>query len=319
MSTASTAARLSGTSRLAAVLVIALAFVLGLVPAQSAHAASTNEYNRVYWNVTNFDAVSTQAGNNYQTMIDGIRDIAGQNWTTVDHVQRTTTAPDRLIEVQVQDNGDLANPHRLSLFFWAHNLYLIGISSEGRNYAFRDVPAGELRSAERIMRRQPWTRDFQTFSPFTFTGRYTGNQGLDPSTTRGNLRLDMPNLGGSLRRLGRLASTSNTQQVRNDLTTVIAATAEASRFGWISQRVRQILSVGADYDSNGPQTTLGSFGVGMENNWSAMTTWVRNSSAGSDPSWFHIDNGPGYRSARDMMELSGERSMHYFLGLGSAI
>ncbi|MFF2744079.1 ribosome-inactivating family protein [Kitasatospora sp. NPDC058048] len=311
--------RLSNVFRLAAVLATVLASVLGLAPAQSAHAVSNLEYNRVYWNVTGWTEVSQLAGSRYQDMVNGIRTIAGGDWPAAregDLIQRTTNTPNRLIEVEVEDRGDLANPHRLSLFFWAHNLYLIGISSEGRNYAFSDVPDSELRSAERIMRNQPWTRNFAQFQPFAFTGRYSGRNGLDPSATRGNLRMDMPTIAGSLRRLGRLASTSNTEQVRNDLTTVIAAASEASRFGWISHRVRQILAVGADYDNNGvPQTTLGGFGMDMENDWSAMTRWVRDSN--SNPSWHWVDGVDPYRNPHDMLFRNNDRRMDYFLGLGS--
>ncbi|MFD7661992.1 ribosome-inactivating family protein [Streptomyces sp. NPDC059788] len=302
-------------------LLAALAFVGGgLVSPPQAHAATNNEFSRVYFDITGWNAAGANAGDAYASMINDIRHLVGQNMPrSTGAVQETTTGRNRLIEVHVMDNGDLANPHRLSLFFWAHNLYMIGISSEGRNYSFRDVNDADRGAAQNIMRRQPQTRNFADFAPFAFNGSYTGSRGLDRAEERGGYVLDVPTIVSAARGLGRLSSTNDVPTVRRQLTVMIAAIAEGARFGWISHRIEAIVRNGAEYDASGrPQTTLGGFGVGMETDWSDMTRWARGSLNGSDPSWYYVDDTAPYRNVEHMLNGAGERNMHYFLGLGGS-
>lgn len=254
----------------AVALAAALTAVQGVV-APSAHADPANEHTIIYWNITGMNqGASADVASNYSAMLGQLRNLAGHG--TGPGFGDTTQAQNRLIEMRVIDNNDLQGAHRLSLYFWADNLYLVGFTSSGQNYGFneegvRDPNAPRVRA---IMQRV--YGGAQTFNPLTFRETYGS---LDGSQQRVGWGFNPTALHADLRRLMNLHSENSTSAVRRAIVQTIAATSEAGRYETIARVVRDDVAYGGTQG-------VGTLGVALENGWSELSSWVHDAMAHPD-------------------------------------
>ncbi|MFF4648330.1 ribosome-inactivating family protein [Streptomyces sp. NPDC001389] len=273
------------------------------------------------WDVTDITGTAeptSQAGNTYREMVTNVFRNVGHILPNTDgNIRVTERVPNHLIELRVIDRNQVVQ-HRLTLYLWADTLYVIGITAQGVHYAFSDaVRNGDAARARDVLQRFYPGPAVPAFRSFAFTGNYSGSDGLDPNLERATMGFQTPQLGAAIQTLTALHSTNNVAQVRTAFVRIIAATAEATRYGWIRERIESILHYGFDRENDGTTTTtLGAFGVLLETHWSDTTNWVEGSYNGSSPNWYFVDNYRPYQNYRHFLTGNGDRAMHHFMALG---
>jgi Ribosome inactivating protein len=284
-----------------------LATLLGLLQltvATPAGATTSRIWTVMSWDITSLQQGGPLAAQRYDDMLRELRQLAGY---TVDAshggvLGRTEAETGRYIEVQVTDNGN----QFLSLFYRTDNLYLDGFRIGGANYRFSDAQSHLVRN---------YGNGRQLFTTI-FAGSYQ-NGGLDSENRRGSTSYTAQNLRNQFVGLTGF-NYNNRNNYRLNLANIVQATSEAARFGWIQNRISNTVRNGGENDGYGWQTTLGSFGLALENRWAPLTRLAfqtRNGSTG-DPV---VVDGRSYSSLTDMMMANPPQRprISYLLGLGS--
>ncbi|GGZ39118.1 hypothetical protein GCM10010387_36510 [Streptomyces inusitatus] len=268
------------------------------------------------WDVTDIVGLTHPglAANAFRHFLDDIHRSIGTP-TPVANVRHTEPIGNNLIEIQVIDRNQ-SHQHRLTLYLWADNLYLIGIRAQpdrnrpSRFYAFRDMVAnGDARRARDIL-RHVFNDPNVEFQSLAFGSRYSGSGQLDPGERRQNLGLTIQSMAAAIAVLTGLSSTNDVPAVRDAFIRIIAATSESFRFGWMARRIETIMRYGSILEDNGMySSTLGEYGVELQRDWAALSLWAANSTRGADPSWFYVDATRGYRNVPHALSGSGDRNL----------
>ncbi|MGW3046138.1 ribosome-inactivating family protein [Kitasatospora sp. NPDC001159] len=290
--------------RAAIAVLAALLGLIQLTAAPSARANTTETWTVMYWDITTLQQGGALAAQRYDDMVRELRQLTGYT-VDADHggvLGRTEAQVGRYIEIRITDNGN----QFLSLFYRTNNLYLDGFRMAGSNYRFNDAQP-EL------------TRNFgggrQLFTTI-YSGSYQ-NGGLDVNNARANTSYIGPNLRNQF--MGLTGFNYNTREnYRLNLANIVQATSEAARFGWIQNRISNTIRNGGENDGNGWQTTLGAFGIALENRWAPLTRLAFRSMNGGAGDPVEVD-GRIYRNLTDMMMADPPRRprISYLLGLGS--
>ncbi|GGS91415.1 MULTISPECIES: ribosome-inactivating family protein [Streptomyces] len=175
-------------------------------------------------------------------------------------------ATPRFIEMRVINNNNNAVPHQLSLYFRVENLYLEGFTTNGRNYRFTD-PNQDLVTEFQNYYGAPGGYLWQTLP---YNGGYVDLGAT--AAVRGAAEWHSYNVTSYIdsmiaTRDGNVWDATRRRAMAN----IIAATSEAARIDWIRLRITMVIRHGAHDDGQGRQTTLGGFGVALENNWGRLS------------------------------------------------
>ncbi|MEU1881436.1 ribosome-inactivating family protein [Streptosporangium sp. NPDC020072] len=292
-------------------ILLSLTCVLGLVQvgaAGPANADTTSRWTIMNWDIDTLNDGGLGAAQSYGEMLNDLRDLAGEE--VRNRYWETETVDDHYIELQIENNGD----HFLSLYFRSSNLYLEGFTVRGQNYQFRDTPDSLMREFIRHYRAGNLAFDVLGYS--------SSYGELDAQGNRGNAHFTTADLYHYFyEMINFTAATQNNHRLR--LANIIAATSEAVRSGWIRRRIQTVLHYGSHIDENGGrQTTLGGFGLALENNWSRLSRLAYRSRAGSANSSDYVNiNGYSYQSLTDITLGNVPRripSLEGLLALGSS-
>ncbi|MFE0581094.1 ribosome-inactivating family protein [Streptomyces sp. NPDC058874] len=246
--------------RRVACLLVALALSAGVLgaAAPAAHADPDRPLTVVDWDISGLEHGGQGHHDRYWNMIDQVHRISGHDFYQV--LDETTTTPDRLIQIRVSHAGQYV----VSLYYWANTLYLAGIYQPGqpdgtgnRHYVF---PDGYPDAFERVLgvraHRLPWNGSYAT---------------LPGGGARAERRLTPQNLQNALLTLRNtqqlLTTGAGRQTVGSYLVDVIGATAEAARFGYVFDVIRQNIAHHAS-------TPIGPFGADLETSWGQLSAWV---------------------------------------------
>ncbi|MFE3327016.1 ribosome-inactivating family protein [Streptomyces sp. NPDC059176] len=247
-------------TRRAAGLLVVLALSVGVLGtvAPTAHADPDRPLTVIDWDVSGLEHGGQGHHDRYWNVIDQVHRVSGHDFYQL--LDETTTTYNRLIQIRVSYAGQ----HVVSLYYWANTLYLAGIYQPGqpngtgnRHYVF---PDGYPDAFNRVLgvRAQllPWNGSYAT---------------LPGGSTRSERRLTPQNLQNGLLTLRRtqelLGSEAGRNTVGSYLVDVIGATAEAARFGYVFDVVRQNIR-------SNTSTTIGRFGADLETSWGQLSTWV---------------------------------------------
>ncbi|WP_409235780.1 ribosome-inactivating family protein [Streptomyces sp. PA5.6] len=269
------------------------------VATPEAHALPAYPYQSIEWDITGLeDGNNPLAAGQYDNMIRQLRGIAAT--PIAGGVGETTQEEGHVIEVQVvrYPHGG-QRTHNLSLYFWAHDLYLIGFTSQGYNYRFSDT-SDLLRQREHAAYPNGHRRAFTNLG---YTGRYSDLGASDSTRASINMNYQGWTLARHLDRLGAVRDNRpSSQDYGRDIAHIIGATSEAARMGWIQNRVSNTIRQGGD----GPQhfDYIGSFGASLENNWGRLSALVNNLNRGQSGSPVNID-GSRYRTLGDIFNGPG--------------
>ncbi|MFI7537330.1 ribosome-inactivating family protein [Streptosporangium sp. NPDC049376] len=292
-------------------ILLSLACVLGLVQvgaAGPANADTTSRWTIMNWDIDTLNDGGLGAAQSYGEMLNRLRNLAGEE--VRNRYWETETVDDHYIELQIENNGD----HFLSLYFRSSNLYLEGFTVRGQNYQFRDTPDSLMREFIRHYRAGNLA--------FGVLGYSSSYGELDAQGNRGNAHFTTADLYHYFyEMINFTAATQNNHRLR--LANIIAATSEAVRSGWIRRRIQTVLHYGSHIDENGGrQTTLGGFGLALENNWSRLSRLAYRSRVGSANSSDYVNiNGYSYQSLTDITLGNVPRripSLEGLLALGSS-
>ncbi|MEU7581589.1 ribosome-inactivating family protein [Streptomyces sp. NPDC041068] len=248
------------SARRVAGLLVALAMSVGVlgVAAPAAHADPDRPLTVVDWDISGLEHGGQGQHDRYWNMIDQVHRISGHDFYQV--LDETTTTLNRLIQIRVSYSGQ----HAVSLYYWANTLYLAGFYQPGQpngtgnqHYVF---PDGYPDAFNRVLGvradRLPWN------------GSYAN---LPSGSSRGERQLTPQNLQNALLTLRNTEQLLGTQAgqrtVGSYLVDIIGATAEAARFGYIFDVVRQNIR-------NRTSTPIGRFGADLETTWTHLSTWV---------------------------------------------
>ncbi|WP_158835887.1 ribosome-inactivating family protein [Streptomyces sp. NRRL S-350] len=267
--------RSGGSKRLMALLlsVIALFSVAQIEAAPPAKAATSNYWSTITWDITGLASGGTRPASNYRSMIRQIRELSGTSIAT--NMARTTSATERYIEIMVTDfNEPPATQHRLSLYLRLDNLYLDGFTVSGQNYAFSDAP-NYLNT--RFHNQYP--RNNPLFNVLRYSSHYSD---LASAETRAAQHFSGPSFYYYVSTLFGVSGGS-VNQVRPHLAAMIGATSEASRFGWIENRIANSVAYGQDSDGGRSYDYLGNFGAELENSWDELSRLVYREQQGNLP------------------------------------
>jgi hypothetical protein len=248
------------TARRTAGLCVALALSIGMLGAlaPTAQADPQQPLTVIDWDITGLEHGGQGHHDRYWNVIDQVHRISGHNFHQI--LDETTTTYNRLIQIRVS----YARQHAVSLYFWANTLYLAGFYQPGqpngtgnRHYVFPDGYPDAFNQVLGVnAQRLPWN------------GSYAN---LPDGSNRGDRRLTPQNLQNSLLSLRRtqelLGSQAGTTTVGSSLVDIIGATAEAARFGYIFDVVRQNIR-------GNTSTPIGRFGAVLETSWGDLSRWV---------------------------------------------
>ncbi|MFD6434210.1 ribosome-inactivating family protein [Streptomyces venezuelae] len=271
--------------------------VLGItqgVTTPEAHALPAYPYQSIEWDITGLEeGRNPLAAGQYDNMIRQLREIAATPIAA--GMGETTQERGHVIEVQVvrYPHGG-QRTHNLSLYFWAHDLYLIGFTSQGYNYRFEDT-TDLLRQREHAAYPNGHRRPF---TDLRYTGSYSDLGASESTRASANMNYQGWTLAHHLDRLGNVRDNRpSSQEYGRSIAHIIGATSEAARMGWIQNRVSNTIRQGGD----GAQhfDYLGTFGASLENNWGRLSALVNNLNRGSAGSSVNVD-GSRYRTLDDI-------------------
>ncbi|MEE1821289.1 ribosome-inactivating family protein [Streptomyces sp. BE20] len=245
--------------RLAGVLA-ALALSLGMLgtAAPAAHADPDRPLTVIDWDISGLEHGGQGHHDRYWNLIDQVHRVSGHDFYQV--LDETTTTYNQLIQIRVTYAGQYV----VSLYYWANTLYLAGIYQPGqpdgtgnRHYVFPDGYPGAFNQVLGVQAQ-----------PLPWNGSYAN---LPGGGNRASRQLTPQNLQNGLLTLRRtqelLGSAAGTTTLGSYLVDIIGATAEAARFGYIFDTVRQNIR-------SGSSTPIGAFGADLETSWGQLSAWV---------------------------------------------
>ncbi|KOT62925.1 MULTISPECIES: ribosome-inactivating family protein [Streptomyces] len=292
-------------ARLLAASLAALA-VAGLT-APSAHADTTGERHQIVWNVHSLLRGERQdAYSRYWNMIGALRTAAGHRvGNGVGATERLRSTGARAIEIRLVDN----NESYASLYVRSDNLYTMGVWTPSRNsgsvtglVGFRDQRLEMQAILQRNGTPAPVT-DFGFDSTYDALGSYT----------RASVGMNLYTIADAARAVhGYNPEMTPTQQggFRAQLIILIQAVSEAARFQDLAITIGENIRTG----ESGPATRLSTDQVNMENDWSAVSRWLRDAlNTPPDTTLATIRFGGG---EFDSLEAFNRR-FHYTLAKGS--
>ncbi|MFJ6940450.1 ribosome-inactivating family protein [Streptomyces sp. NPDC101132] len=307
-------------------LLLALMATCTLVSANASPAQAQpwphRNWETIQWNMHDFQSqtVGTQAArdraNRFEDMVRQLRRLAGHQiggQETLGQLSETyqTGATDRIIQVAVWTNLSGRSQHHLSLYFNAANLYLVGFTSRGRHYQFRDSSPGQgssspiLRTNLGELYRRHVGGDAPLFRNLGYTGNY--NQ-LDSSNSRVHRQYLSSEIMSSVNHLIDPQDLVH-DDLRRHLAFLIGATAESARFGWIQRRIAAAIAYGGDpSDSPARPAHLGLFGQDLQRAWSDLSILTHREldPHPTRPAPNVVINGRVYRSLEDILGFSEE-------------
>ncbi|MFH8788229.1 ribosome-inactivating family protein [Streptomyces roseoverticillatus] len=301
--------------RLGALLlsVLATCTLVQVTSTAPAQAFPANWWGREDWDVTGMSEGDPAAGSYYSRMVDGIRRKASTGGNTPG-IFRTGNDGRNYIEVMVWDHQDKQNPHRISLYIRASNLYLDGFTIEGRNYRFKESPNAMI---EGFSMAHP--EGDQHWQMLDYTGDYTSGGLQANDKTRGSISYKPQSLKKDLTKLTGIRGAGNDPDIKKSLASIIGATSESARFGWIQTRIATTLTRGGM--PNGAHT-IEPWGAELENNWSKLSKLVNNLENGRPGNPVSIRIGGDvdtYATLRDITDGDqGKPRLTPLLTLGSA-
>ncbi|MEU2563341.1 ribosome-inactivating family protein [Streptomyces longispororuber] len=286
----------------AALALPALGTLQGLA-APHAYADTNDLWSDMEWRMEGYDdargtADASRQARQYQNLVRGMRDIASQPMAGAqnDPDFRDTTRrgsvedrTERVIRILIWNRFGLAH---VALYFSVDNLYLMGFTSHGRHYRFNDAAFAHL---PRSMARR-----FGGPAPLVTVMRSTGSYAtLNASAEyRGNQFYTAYNFGSHLSVLeGANENNVNDQAVTRSLAFFIGATSEAARFGWIEERIANVIMNDGDWSAPGRPPHLGPFGTDLQNAWDPLSALVHRTLQGRTGRAVNI-NGREYRDYR---------------------
>ncbi|MFI9202869.1 ribosome-inactivating family protein [Streptomyces sp. NPDC053048] len=224
----------------------------------AAHADPDRPLSVVDWDITGLEHGGQGHHDRYWHVIDQVHRISGHDFYQV--LDETTTTYNRLIQIRVRYAGQ----HVVSLYYWANTLYLAGLyqpaqpdGTGNRHYVFPDGYPDAFNQVLGVRaERLPWNGSYAT---------------LPAGSTRSERQLTPQNLQNGLLTLRRtqelLRSSAGRNTLGSYLVDVIGATAEAARFGYIFDVVRQNIR-------SRTSTPIGRFGADLETSWGHLSAWV---------------------------------------------
>ncbi|WP_284582048.1 ribosome-inactivating family protein [Streptomyces sp. 2P-4] len=264
------------TGRRLGVLLLALLATCSLVNinATPAHADTSNRWTTMEWDITElaWGTADEDAGRMYRRMIDEFRGHAAHRIGDVQELMPTRQTA-QYLELRVINRND-SPTHRLSLYFRLDTLYLEGFTTNGQNFRFSE-PSTTLVTEFRNHYRQ----GNLLFTNLPYTGSYLD---LANDSVRGAAPFQAHNVMSYINSM--IATTEHNMDDttrRRAIANVIAMTSEAIRIGWIERRIDHTISFGEAYDGQAHQTTLGGFGVSLENNWRRLSILAHRDIAGT--------------------------------------
>ncbi|MGW7413859.1 ribosome-inactivating family protein [Streptomyces sp. NPDC054863] len=219
-------------------------------------------------------------------MVHRLRDISGRK--VVDGVGTTTTTKNQFIAVEVWKGST----HDLTLYFTAHDLYMVGFTSKGYNYRFDESTSTQLESVVRAHYPSNGSRGFTTLG---YSGQYGDLKASQSWRGHKDQNFQGATLNGHLSALAGLGSSKpSSDKYGKHMAKIIGATSEAVRFGWIQNRISNTIRGGSE---NGFDY-LGSFGAALEQEWGKLSTLANDLLANGSGEEVKVD-GSVYRSLND--------------------
>ncbi|MFG2906745.1 ribosome-inactivating family protein [Kitasatospora sp. NPDC048286] len=252
-------------------LTATLAMALGLVTVLSGTAQAVPEPRIkavIEWNVSEITTGGFVHERAYYHVIDRIHAESYGGDTHIDGVRQTQDNSVELIQIRVTDtNGDYLS----SIYLWAHDLYVAGFYSPGRNghsgmhWSFNDR-TDEFARALRIPRN--------TLHVMNPTGNYST---LPGGNDRGELVLNPGRIYNAMYQLGDV--TRYTDEVGHNLLIAIQIFSEAARFAGVFDTVRGNIANphrdwAIDHWEPAPRGFV-RYSL-VENQWGAISDFVRN-------------------------------------------
>ncbi|MFD7666004.1 ribosome-inactivating family protein [Streptomyces sp. NPDC059788] len=291
------------------VLLLALLTMGGLLDANATPAGATtpSTWNIITWTIDDLQYTThTQLGSqNYRNLIQNIRGLAAAegrlgSGANSYHLQETEDRPGRFIEVQVLDHDE----HTLSLYFQTRDMYLVGIAAGNVRYQWAD-------SGDESPLARAYRQNYHEAGGFRTIGYSENYNNLTSRQAREEFVYTLLEM---YRRLNRLAdmTRSNADSRRTDFAYVIQGTSEAVRFDWIRDRIYQTIRDGVSEPdpAGGRYSCLGSYGVDLTLNWSALSVFVYHALS-SLPVYIEIA-GNAYRTLSEL--LYGQRDVRPGIG-----
>jgi Ribosome inactivating protein len=284
-----------------AVLLLAMAAACGLLnglAAPQAHANTSDRWTDIDWHMEGYNDPRGTSGaasqsRNYQDMVNRLRQLAGQEMAGVQGmgglhdttVRGRETATNRVIRVLLWDDTHGTQQANVALYFSVDNLYFMGFSSHGVHYRL-NAPYTRRLAEEMRVRYNLTTAPL--FHDINSDGSYASLAATP--TWRADQEYTATNFMTHLRALDTATPANrNSNAVLRAMAYFIGATAEAARFGWIQNRIANVLIYNEDRtDPNGP-ANIGRFGTDLENNWDTLSTLAHRSARGNQTTPVNID------------------------------
>ncbi|MEU8580269.1 ribosome-inactivating family protein [Streptomyces abikoensis] len=251
-------------------MVCALAGVVMAAP--RARADTNGPRHQIVWNVQNLYAGNFRAAaNEYQNMITAVRNAAGHSLLNQElgETEVRQNNDHHVVEIRMVNGPDTPGNSVASLYLRSNDLYVMGIWTPSVN---QDVPVSGLMAFRNMGQEMTHIVQQATGQNHAVGDLRVGANYSDLGTDR---RTQVPMGGNGLRaaiqRIQGYQRPQNADDVRamNDAyLTLIQATAEAARFELIATHVANNLR-------QNRETRLGADDSVMENNWDAISNWIR--------------------------------------------
>ncbi|MFJ4691797.1 ribosome-inactivating family protein [Streptomyces sp. NPDC088766] len=295
------------TGKRLVVLLLAMAAACSLVngvAASRADANTTQRWTDIDWYMDDYDSAArpSQASANqsaaYQRVVDRMREIAGQPMAGLSNAQfsdttvrgRDTTT-NRVIRVLLWSNRVTPrNPHGqtradVALYYSVDNLYFMGFSAHGVHYRLNADYTRRLAEEMRVRFNTPTAPLFNTISSdggyasLAATPAWRGDQAY----TAANFLTHWDALETAT------PANRNSNAVLRAMAFFIGATSESARFGWIENRIANVLIYNRDMTEPGNPANIGRFGTDLENNWDTLSAAAHRSARGLNTTTVDID------------------------------
>ncbi|GCD40526.1 ribosome-inactivating family protein [Streptomyces paromomycinus] len=301
----------------AALALPALGALQGLA-APHAYANTNNLWSDLDWRMAGYQDErgtmdAARQGSQYQSLVRGLRTLSSQpmegaqgNPYFWDTTRRANNPSLRVIRILLWNPLGRAN---VALYFNVDNLYLMGFSSHGEHFRFNDASFSHLSQslAGRFGGNPPLVNVMRS------TGRYATLHA--PAEWRGNQPYTSNNF---LYHLSTLESANehnmNAQDVGRALAFFIGATAEATRYMWIEDRIGHVIVQGYDPTDPDHPAHLGAFGTDLQNAWDPLSVLAHRTLQGRSATPVRID-GRVYRSYQQFYDGSAGPRIAPFIGI----
>lgn len=306
----------------AGALLLAMAAVGGLVNGAAAPEAQANTSERwtdIDWHMEDYDAprggsAAARQSRYYQDVVNRMRQLASQEMAGTQGlpgVYDTTIAPgtrtNRVIRILLWNNeATTRNPNGaqradVALYYSVDNLYLMGFSAHGNHYRINAPYSAHLAEEIRVhdnLRTAPLVRAIDSNGSYASLSASEEWRGAE-AYTAARFSLHWRALEAAN------ANNLNSSGVRRALAYFIGATSEATRFGWIADRIASTLIYNGDPDYPGSPDHIGEFGTDLEMNWDTLSSLAHRSAAGRNVTAVNI-NGRVYGSLRQIWDGDGD-------------